>query len=172
MPSILNELLAAEVKTFTEGALSLILIDSSKLKAQDTIKFRADLRKAGASYRISKAALVQRAMPEGTAKIISFSGPVGVIKPSSDIAAAAKVVNALVKEEKLAIKGGLLDGKTLDSKAAAKLADLPTREQAHVMLIRTLSANFVQLVRIVKVKSEEGADAAVSSGDAAPAATA
>jgi large subunit ribosomal protein L10 len=160
MPSHLNTLMNNEVQAFTEGSSSLILIDSSKLKADETLKFRADLRKVGAKYKVAKSALVQRALPAGADTVIPFRGTVGMIKPAADIAAAAKLINELVKEEKVSIKGGVLEGKVMDAKSAAKLSDMPTREQANVLVIRTLAATLVRLVRIVKAKSEEGADSA------------
>jgi large subunit ribosomal protein L10 len=171
MPSYLNTLMNNEVQAFTEGSLALILIDSSRLKADETLKFRADLRKVGAKYKVAKSALVKRALPDGSDALIPFRGTVGLIKPAADIAAAAKLINALVKEEKVSIKGGVLEGKAMDAKSAAKLSEMPTREQANVLVIRTLAATFVRLVRIVKVKSEEGAEpVAVAAAEPAAAA--
>lgn len=155
MPSFINELMLKEVRAFTDGAAALILVDSSKLKSEDTLKFRSDLRKVGARLKIAKSSLVQRALPAGVDKTIAFRGTIGLIKPSGDIAAAAKLINELVKEDKVVIKGGVLEGQALDAKAAAKLADLPTREQASVMLVRVLTSTTVQLVRILNAKPTE-----------------
>ena len=161
MPSLINELMLKEFCSFTKGVETLILVDASKLKSGESIKLRDNLRKVGAKFKISKASLVQRSLPEGASKTISFAGPMGVIAPGSDVAAAAKLLTDLIKEEKLALKGGLLEGRALDAKQAKLLAELPTREQANVLLIRTLQATMVQVVRILKVASEpEGSDAA------------
>ena len=154
MPSLINELMLKEFRSFAKGVETLILVDASKLKSGESIKLRADLRKIGAKLKISKGSLVQRSLPEGASKSISFKGPMGVISPGSDVAAAAKLLGDLIKEEKLALKGGLLEGRALDAKQAATLASLPTREQANVMLIRTLQATLVQVVRVLKVASE------------------
>lgn len=155
MPSFINELMLKEVKAFTDGANALILVDSSKLKADETLKFRSDLRKLGAKFKIAKCSLVRRALPEGFDQAVALRGTVGVIKTTGDIASAAKLVNELVKEEKVVIKGGLLEGKPLDAKSAARLADLPTREQASAMVVRVLNSPLVQLVRILNAKPTE-----------------
>ena len=158
MPSLINELMLKEFRSFTSGVETLILVDASKLKSGESIKLRTDLRKIGAKLKISKGSLVQRALPEGASKSISFAGPMGVIAPGADVAAAAKMLADLIKEDKLALKGGLLEGRALNAKQASILAELPTREQASVMLVRTLQATLVQVVRVLKVASEPEGD--------------
>lgn len=155
MPSFINELMLKEVKAFTDGASALILVDSSKLKADETLKLRSDLRKVGAKLKVAKCSLVRRALPVGFEQSVPLRGTVGLVKTTGDIASAAKLINELAKEEKVAIKGGLLEGKPLDAKSAAKLSDLPTREQANAMLVRVLNSPLVQLVRILNAKPTE-----------------
>ena len=155
MPSIINELMLAELNRPLAGATALILVDASRLKSDETLAFRKDLRKVGAELQVAKSSILFRALAPDVAKALPTRGPVGVIASGSDIAAAAKLVNALVKEEKLAVKGAVLEGRPLDAKSAAKLADLPTREQANVLLVRTLTAPLVQLVRIANAKPTE-----------------
>lgn len=168
MPNLINELMLAEVAEVAKTAVAIVLVDSAKLNAEDTIAFRAKLRGVGAKLKVAKAAVIYRVLPAELAKLVPPSGPVGMVCCGEDIAAAAKLINELVKEEKLVLKAAVMEGKALDAKAAKALADLPTREQANVLLIRTLNAPLVQLVRILnakptelarllKVKSEEGA---------------
>jgi large subunit ribosomal protein L10 len=170
MPSLINELMIGEVGTSLAGAVCLILVDASKLKSGETLKFRKDLRGVGARLRVAKSSILYRTLPAELAQVVPPKGPIGVVVCAGDISAAAKLVNELVKEEKLAVRGGLLEGRALDAKSAAKLADMPTREQANAMVVRVLNAPLVQLVRIanvkptelvriIKVKSEETASA-------------
>jgi large subunit ribosomal protein L10 len=155
MPSLINELMLAEIGEVVRGAQALILVDASRLNSEDAIKFRVNLRKVGARLKLAKSAVIYRVLPEGTEKSVPKSGPIGLIVAGGDIAAAAKLVNELVKEEKVKLKGGILEGKPLDAKQAAKLADLPTREQANAMLVRVLNSPLVQLVRIANAKPTE-----------------
>jgi large subunit ribosomal protein L10 len=155
MPSLINELMLAEVTQVAKGAQAIILIDASKLNAEDAIAFRTKLRVSGAKLKVAKAAVIYRVLPAELAKVAPPSGSVGMVCTGEDIAAAAKVVNELAKEEKIKLKGGIMEGKALDAKAAKSLADLPTREQANVMLVRVLTSPLVQLVRIANVKPTE-----------------
>ena len=155
MPSLINELMLAEVTQVAKDAQAIILIDASKLNAEDAIAFRTKLRASGAKLKVAKAAVIYRVLPAELAKVAPPSGSVGMVCTGEDIAAAAKVINELAKEEKIKLKGGIMEGKALDAKAAKSLADLPTREQANVMLVRVLTSPLVQLVRIANVKPTE-----------------
>lgn len=167
MPSLINELMLAEVTEVAKHAQAIILIDASKLNALDAIAFRTKLRAVGAKLKVAKAAVIYRVLPAELAKIAPASGPVGMVCTGEDIAASAKLINELAKEDKIKLKGGVMEGKALDAKAAKALSDLPTREQANVMLVRVLQSQLVQvvrvanvklieLVRVLKVKSDEG----------------
>lgn len=155
MPSLIKELMLAEVATVVKSANAIILVDASKLNAEDAIAFRAKLRKSGAKLKIAKAAVVYRALPADLAKVAPQSGPVGLVCTGEDIAAAAKLVNELAKEDKVKLRGAVLEGKPLDAKSAKALADLPTREQASAMVVRVLQSPLTQLVRIANVKPTE-----------------
>jgi large subunit ribosomal protein L10 len=168
MPSLINELMLAEVAEVAKGAQAIILIDASKLNALDAIAFRAKLRTVGAKLKVAKAAVIYRVLPADLAKVAPASGPIGMVCAGEDIAASAKLINELVKEDKIKLKGGVMEGRALDAKSAKALADLPTREQANVMLVRVMQSQLVQvvrvanvklieLVRVLKVKSDEGA---------------
>jgi large subunit ribosomal protein L10 len=155
MPSLINELMLAEVTEVAKKANAIILIDASRLNAEDSIAFRAKLRVSGAKLKVAKAAVIYRVLPAELVKIAPPSGSVGMVCTGEDIAAAAKLINDLVKEEKIKLKGGVMEGKALNATSAKALANLPTREQAGVMLLRVLNAPIVQLVRIANVKPTE-----------------
>jgi large subunit ribosomal protein L10 len=167
MPSLINELMLAEVAEVAKHAQAIILIDASKLNALDAIAFRTKLRAVGAKLKVAKAAVIYRVLPAELAKVAPASGPIGMVCTGEDIAASAKLINELAKEDKIKLKGGVMEGRALDAKSAKALADLPTRDQANVMLVRVLQSQLVQvvrvanvklieLVRVLKVKSDEG----------------
>lgn len=168
MPSLIKELMHTELSAIVAKAPAIILVDASRLNAADAIALRVKLRGAGARLRVGKASVIYRALPAAVATASPPGGPLGLVLTGEDIAAAAKIINDLVKEEKAVLKGGLMEGRAIDAKAAKSLADLPTREQANAMLVRVLVSPLVQLVRIanakptelvrvLKVKSSEGA---------------
>lgn len=148
MPNIINELALAEVTAVVEGATALILIDPTGLKAADSLKLRRDLHQAGAQMKIAKSSLVRRALPENVAEIVQGAGSLALVG-GEDIAAAAKLLKSLEKEEKVTIRGGLIEGNALDAVGAQKLADLPSREQLYGMLCNVLAAPMVGMVRVL-----------------------
>jgi large subunit ribosomal protein L10 len=155
MPSAINELMLEELRGTLAASPTLMLVDASRLKSDESLKFRKDLRGVGAKLKLAKSSVLQRVLPAGSDKVMKFRGPVGVVALGGDVAAGAKLVNDLAKEEKISVKGGVIEGKPLDAAQAAKLVDLPSREQISATLIRTLSAPMAQLVRMVNAKPQE-----------------
>ncbi|NRA38742.1 MAG: 50S ribosomal protein L10 [Planctomycetes bacterium] len=148
MPNVINELALAEVTAVVEGSTALILIDPTGLKADESLKLRKALHQAGAQMKIAKASLVRRAIPADVAEIVSGGGSLALVG-GEDIAAAAKLLKDLEKEEKVTIRGGLIEGNALDASSAQKLADLPSREQLYGMLCNVLAAPLVGTVRVL-----------------------
>lgn len=148
MPNIINELALAEVTTVVEASTALILLDPTGLKAADSLQLRKDLHAAGAQMKIAKASIIRRALPESVSEIVPAGGSLALVG-GEDIAAAAKLLQALAKEEKVSIRGGLIEGNALNAVDAAKLADLPSREQLYGMLCNVLAAPMVGMVRVL-----------------------
>ena len=69
---------------------------------------------------------------------------------AEDIAAVAKIINKLVKDEKVVVRAGMIDGKAYDAKGASRFADLPTKTEAQAMFVRAIRAPLVKLGRIAK----------------------
>ena len=148
MPNIINELALAEVSSILDEQNAVILIDPTGLKADESLQLRSDLSKAGARMKLAKAKLIRRAVPAEVAEKIEAGGSLALIN-GEDIAAAAKVLKELEKEEKVAFKGGLIEGNALDANEAKKLADLPSREELYGMLCNVLAAPLVGTVRVL-----------------------
>ena len=148
MPNIINELALAEVSSILEAQDAVILIDPTGLKADESLQLRSDLQKAGARMKLAKAKLIRRAVPAEVAEKIEAGGSLALIN-GEDIAAAAKVLKELEKEEKVTFKGGLIEGNALDANEAKKLADLPSREELYGMLCNVLAAPLVGTVRVL-----------------------
>lgn len=180
MPSLINTLILGELKTAASTAETLILVDHSRLNAEDTLKLRSDLRKAGARLRVSKVRLLRRSIPASAAKLIEKSkGSVGVVV-AQDMVAAAKIVSDLAKLEKVVVRGGLMDGAALDVASIKRISELPSKLQLRGMLVNVLAAPIVGFARVIaEINKKQGGGApaevaaAVSpeaaSAEAAPA---
>lgn len=169
MPSKINELMLNEITGVAGKATSLILVDHSRLKSEDTLKLRVALRKAGAQLKVSKVRLLRRAIPASAAQIIAKSkGSVGVIL-ATDMVAAAKIVAELAKEDKVTLRGGLMDGASLDVASLKRISELPSKQQLHGMLVNVLAAPIVGLARVIaEIHKKQGGSPAPVAADAAP----
>ena len=173
MPSFINELMLKELSGVAANATSLILVDHSRLKSDETLKLRLDLRKVGAQLKVSKVRLLRRAIPASAAKIIEKSkGSVGVVL-ATDMVAAAKVVAALAKEDKVTLRGGLMDGATLDVVAIKRISELPGKQQLLGMLVNVLQAPIAGFARVIsEIHKKQGGSTAPQAPEATEAAPA
>ncbi|MEX2325935.1 MAG: 50S ribosomal protein L10 [Gemmatimonadaceae bacterium] len=125
-----KERLVAELKDKLEGATALYYTDFTGLNVKKMTDLRRRFRKAGVEYVVIKNTLALRAVNESGLTGERLRGPTGIVV-GKDAVAAAKVLADFAKEfeQKPEIKGGMLDGKSIDTAQVKKLASLPSREQ-------------------------------------------
>jgi large subunit ribosomal protein L10 len=106
-----KEKLVSDLRDKLSGAKSLYYTDFTGLN----VKRMTELRRA-----VNESGLVGQ----------SLKGPTGLVF-GKDPVAAAKVLTDFAREfeQKPAVKGGLLDGKAIDTAQVKQLASLPSREQ-------------------------------------------
>lgn len=125
-----KERLVAELKAKLTGANALYYTDFAGLNVKRMTDLRRRLRKANVEYVVIKNTLALRAVNESGLVATRLKGQTGLVI-ARDAVAAAKVLAEFAKEndQRPAVKGGLLDGKTLDEAQVKKLATMPSREQ-------------------------------------------
>jgi large subunit ribosomal protein L10 len=125
-----KERLVAELKRKLDGAKALYYTDFTGLNVKRMTDLRRRLRKANVEYVVIKNTLALRAVNESGLVGTRLKGPTGLVV-AKDAVAAAKVLADFAKEndQRPAVKGGLLEGKTLDVAQVKKLATMPSREQ-------------------------------------------
>ncbi|MBA3708875.1 MAG: 50S ribosomal protein L10 [Planctomycetes bacterium] len=149
MPSAINQMMLTEVKALVDKSSSLILIDASRLKSDESLKLRRDLRGIGAQLKVSKVAILQRAVPAAISKIcVGTRSSLGVVM-ATDMVAAAKIVADLAKDDKIAVRGGMMDGEALDAKQLKRISELPSKHQLQGMLVNVLAAPIVGFARVI-----------------------
>lgn len=117
----------------------LILTDYKGLNVEDMNALRSKLRESEIEYKVVKNTLLRRAAEGTDAEQIvdSFKGPSAVALSYEDPVAPAKVLTDFAKaNDKLEIKIGAMEGKTLDAADIKSLSQLPSRE---VLLSQLLS---------------------------------
>jgi large subunit ribosomal protein L10 len=113
---------------------------------------RSRMRAAGASFRVTKNKLAQRAVDGTPFAILSpmFTGPTAIAF-SKDPTAAPKIVAEFGKKnEKLQIVGGGLSGTILDAASVRALAELPSLDQLRAKLIGLLNTPASRLVGLLQ----------------------
>jgi len=128
-----------------------------------TVKELQDLRRSlgeHANYAVVKNTLAKLAAKE--AGIDGFddllTGPTAIAFINGDVVEAAKGLRDFAKANPtLVIKGGVLDGKALDPKEIAKLADLESREVLMGKLAGAMLASLSQAVYLLNAPLSQAA---------------
>ena len=154
-----------------------------------TVKQLQELRRSlgeGASYAVAKNTLTRIAAKEAGVDLSDdlLTGPTAIAFIKGDVVEAAKGLRDFAKANTtLVIKGGFLDGKSLDADEVKKLADLETREvllaklagamkgslQNAASLFNAPLAQTARLVAALEAKKAEEAPADASTDTAAEA---
>ncbi len=148
-----KEQVVTEMSAVIKDAGGIFVTDYRGLTVEQMTKLRADVRKAGGSFKVVKNTLLERAV-EGTeyASLVDFfSGTTAVVIGKDDIAAVAKALKNFAKDaEKLQIRGGAMAGRKLTAKDVEALADLPSLDQLRAMLAGMLQQPAARIVGVLQ----------------------
>lgn len=133
----------AEVVDKMKRAQSLVVLDYRGLTVSEVSDLRSKFREAGVEYKVIKNNMLKRAADELKIEGIDdyFKGPTAVAFGYEDPVAPAKILCKFVKDvNKTEIKGGLLDGKAMDSEGIQSLSKLPSKEELLAKMLGSLNA--------------------------------
>ena len=151
---------------------SAVFVDYSGMTVDEVSSLRNIFRDKGVEYKVVKNNLVRIAL-DGSPYLEglddTLKGMTGIAWSYEEPSAAARICKDYAKDnEKLKIKGGVLDGQVLDAKAVeTQLATLPNKDEARAMLLATFIAPAQQFVmlsntpassfaRLLNAKAEQG----------------
>ena len=125
-----KEQLVTELKEKIGGAQALYYTDFTGLNVKRMTELRRRLRKANVEYVVIKNTLALRAVNESGLVGARLKGPTGLVM-AKDAVGAAKVLSDFAKENdaRPTVKGGLLEGASIDAAQVKRLAAMPSREQ-------------------------------------------
>lgn len=129
----------------------VIVTDFKGLDVAAVTRLRSQLTKENIDYRVIKNTLLRRASENTSVAVLNdmFKGPSAVAISYDDPVSPAKILTKFSEENnKLEIKGGVMDGKVLDTAGIKALSSLPSRE---VLLSQVLSAMNAVPTGIVQV---------------------
>ena len=151
-----------------------IVAEPRGLTVDQVTRLRRKMRGVSGEYKIAKNTLALRAFDDGAFSPLRpmLVGQTALVFGYGDPVAVAKELLGYAKdhEEKLAIRGAVLEGQLLGKAEVSSLADLGTKDQLRSKLLGVLTAPAGQLVRllnepgsrlarILNIRAESGAPA-------------
>jgi large subunit ribosomal protein L10 len=145
-----KQAVVAEVAEVAAGAHSLVAAEYSGLSVEELTDLRVEGRNAGVYLRVVKNTLARRAFDGTEYACVSdqLAGPLILAFSQADPGAAARVIKDFSKKnDKLVVKLVSIGGESLPVSDLARLASLPTRDQALSMLMGVMKAPIEKFVR-------------------------
>ena len=139
-----------EVSAVAGESLSAVVAEYRGLSVAEMTELRKEARGADVYLRVVKNTLARRAFKGTDFECLedSLKGPVLLAFAKDDPGAAATVIKDFAKEhEALQAVSLSLGGQLLPASDLAKLAELPTLDQARAMLLGVMIAPMSKLVR-------------------------
>ena len=134
----------AVIEDKSKRAKGVVLVDYRGLTVAEDTEMRNNLRKAGVEYKVLKNRLVLRAFNnagyEGFDKVLE--GPTAVAFSYDDATAPARIVMESVKKtnNKISVKGGIVEGKILDANGIVAVSNIPSKEVLLSQLLGLLTS--------------------------------
>ena len=144
-----KQAVVSEIAAQLGSAQSVIVAEYRGLDVGAVTELRSKARKSGLYLKVLKNSLARRAVKGTPFEKLSeqMVGPL-IYGISQDPVAGAKVLSAFAKDnDKLVIRGGAMPNALMSVKDVKALAALPGREELLAMLVGTMQAPVVKLVR-------------------------
>ena len=128
------------------------VVDYRGLSVKQAESLRAKIREQGASLKVYKNSFTERALADLEYPSLGsvLEGPSAFVFVSGDPVASAKALKVFAKEnEKLEIKGGLLNREVMSADQVKAIADLPSREELIAKLIGTIRSPLSGIVQVL-----------------------
>ena len=153
---------------------TLALAEYRGLTVEHLNVLRKQARDKGVYLHVLKNTLARRAVAGTPFEVASESmvGPL-IYGFSEDAVAAAKVIADFAKgNDKLIVKAGAYDGKSLDADGVKALAAIPSKEVLLAQLLGLMQSPVSRMARVLAAIAEKREAAATSAVPAAPVAEA
>ena len=139
------------LKSVFEGAGAVVVTHYLGLTVANMNDLRSRLREEGASLKVVKNRLAQKALNgSGDNALALFKGPVAIAY-ANDPVAAAKVTAQYAKDnENFKVIGALMGEDVLDAKAVAALATLPSLDQLRGKIVGLLQAPATRIAGVLQ----------------------
>lgn len=141
-----------------EGAPLVILTDWIGSTVDEMNALRRACETDGIEFQVVKNTLCKRAIAGTDLEPLApyFKGNIGVIFAADDPIAAAKLYKAQLKDnDKLIPRAAFFEGDVILGENVIKVADLPSREELLVMLLRTIQEGPRQILGVLQAPARD-----------------
>jgi large subunit ribosomal protein L10 len=139
-----------EIATNITDAQAIFAVDFRGITVPQAADLRAKLRAADASFRVVKNSLTERAADQAGVTQLKelLAGPTALTFVRGDAATAAKAIADYARlTQKLAFKGGVMDGITLAPEQVTAISRLPSRNILYGQLVGLVASPITGLAR-------------------------
>jgi large subunit ribosomal protein L10 len=136
-----------------KSAKMAIVTEYRGLSVAQITRLRREIRQASGEYQVLKNTLVRRALKDTVFGDLEklLEGPNGWVFAYEDPVELSK---ALVKfaddNDKLRIKGGVFEGRFMDTAGVKVLSQMPSKPELQAKLLAMINAPATQLVRLIQ----------------------
>ena len=147
MPSELKLLMEKELLARYPRGKDCIVVGYTKLTGNEMTQLRRTLREKSIRITVVKNSMAARVFEANDASeaIELLRGPVALVAGEGEMPELCRALTDCAREyeEKLLIRGGLMDDKVLDARTVARLASIPPLPVLHAMLAGSFQAPIV-----------------------------
>jgi large subunit ribosomal protein L10 len=143
----------AAVQQRLKSAKMAIVTEYRGLSVGQITRLRREIRQASGEYQVIKNTLVRRALQDTVFGDLEklLEGPNGWVFAYQDPVVLSK---ALIKfaddNDKLKIKGGVFEGRFMDTAGVKILSQMPSKPELQAKLLAMINAPATQLVRLMQ----------------------
>ena len=125
-----------EMKQAFSSNEAVMIAHYQGLSVVELDKIRAEMRKNGIFFKVTKNRITKLAVKETKCKELEkfFSGPTATAISSDPIKSAKILAKYVNNKSPLKIVAGFMDGKVLEAKDVAQIAALPTLDEARAKI--------------------------------------
>lgn len=155
-----KQLVIDEIKERIEGAVSVVVVDYIGLTVEEADELRAELRAANVGFTVYKNSLIKRAIAgteyEALGEGDVLKGSTALAFCTEDATASARIIKkAKDKYNKMAFKGGIVEGAVYDKAQIEEFANIPSREVLIARFMGSIQSPLTKLALTLKAIAEK-----------------
>lgn len=159
-----------EIRAKFDKSVSVVVVDYLGITVAEADELRKSLREANVDFTVYKNTLVKRAIAgtpeEGLSDVLKGSSALAFCE--TDATASARIIaKAIKKYNKMAFKGGVVEGQIFNADQIKDLAEIPSREELIARFMGSIQSPISQLVRTFKAIADAQPEAAAETAETA-----